>query len=810
MKSHTPRFARLSQAAFCLLTAAAVTVASGQTPAASSSAAPGDSSAGGITTLEKYSVSGVPVDQQILPTARPIGSVLGDDTSILDTPRSVTSVNAAWMKERSLHDTTELGQFSPGVYSPSEYGLACIPQIRGVLAEVYVDGQDTKFNRNSILPSFNGVEALDIVKGPGSAVYGPQSTNAGGYVNFVMKTPYFDAMHGEFETTLGAWTSGHSYFNPEFQLDVGGPISSNAAYRISYLSRYGEGYYQFSKNDTQDLYVALDFNPSKVLKLEWWAQYYYDKVTSSPGYNRVTENLIENGIYIAGPSNTLGLFGQTFAQGPYFFTLNPATAYTTKLEPYQVLTSPYDGVHSDKFQTQLKGTLELSPAAQIVNRFYVEDENEYQRSLYGYSNYVPTSYRISDRLEGHLDFETGAWKHKLIVGADFTYDRLVSYEDFSSEPISPYNLLASPYTWVYPGYFQTGNVGGYNAPGKFGYSGSSFSESGDQDSSVMKGALFAQDSIAFTPTLSAVLGLRADRIDASAESPTFVGIRKGNLYNAFAVVTDPSEFASLVYKLPWAATLYATFDRTDDIAGSANFAGVDGTGGNIGLTNAAKSISKLYEVGYKQSLLHDELYVSFAAFQQTRRDPQLLGPADLNRNDGLEFETVYQPSKRWSLNANATYQDATLYGTSFYEQTGSYLDFYPVGYYVDGKSGTGKGSPNYGSYVPPSGHIRSPGVPQFMANGFVKYEDPLGWAVGIGPMLQGRQNANDEETLHIPTQIEWDGFVSYKYKAYSVQVSIKNITNARLNDPIDVTFAGNDEIMPRPPISASLTIRYHF
>ena len=196
---------------------------------------------GDVTILEKFNVSAVPIQEQILPTARPIGSVMGDAESILDIPRSVTSVNAEWMKERSIHDTMDLGQFSPGVYSPSEYGLACVPQIRGQLAEIYVDGQTTKFNRNSILPSFNGVEAIDIVKGPGSAVYGPQTDAAGGYINLVMKTPYFDATHGEIETTWGGWTSGHSYSNPEFQVDVGGPLSKDLAYRASYLSRYGDG-----------------------------------------------------------------------------------------------------------------------------------------------------------------------------------------------------------------------------------------------------------------------------------------------------------------------------------------------------------------------------------------------------------------------------------------------------------------------------------------------------------------------------------------------------------------------------------------
>ena len=768
------------------------------------------SSSSAVTKMAKYDVSDVPLDEQILPTARPIGSVLGDSESILDIPRSVTSVNEEWMKERSVRDTMDLGQFSPGVYSPSEYGLACIPQIRGELAEIYVDGQTTKFNRNSILPSFNGVEAIDIVKGPGSAVYGPQSDAAGGYVNLVMKAPFFDETHGEVELNFAGWTSGHSYSNPEFQLDVGGPISKDLAYRVSYLSRYGDGYYQFSKNDTQDLYTALDYNLSKTVKFEWWGQYYADVETSSPGWNRPTQAMFDNGTYIGGPANTLGNFGQTFAQGPYFFTLNPATAFVTKLQPYVQLTSPYDFVHSDKFESQLKTTVDLSTGSTLVNLVYFEDESERQRSLYGYSNYVPTSWRVSDRLEWHDDFTIGSVKNKMITGLDAHHDRLISYEDFSDEPISPYDLTESPYKIVLPGYFTTGNLGGFNVPGAFGYSGSGFAESGDQDSTITEVGAFLQDTVSLTDKLSAVIGIRGDEIQASSDSPLFVGKPVGSLYHASANSFDPSYFASLVYKLPGNSSVYATFDRVNAVLGSANFSGIDGTGGDVGLKRATKSLSKLYEVGFKQSFLHDELYYSIAAFQQKRMDPQLLGPADVTRNDGLEFETVYQPSKQWSFNANATYQDGTTYGSFFYEQTGSYLDFYPAGYVVDGRLGTGKGSPDYSGYSPPSGHIRSPGVPQFMANAFIKYDSPMGWSIGLGPIYQGNMNANDEETLIIKKQAEWDGFVSYHTKRYLVQVSVKNFTNALLFDPIDVTFAGNDQVMPRPPITASLTLRYYF
>src|SRR5476651_1832055 len=53
-----------------------------------------------VTTLEKFTVSDVPLDSQILPTVRPISSVYGDDRDLVDIPRSVSSVNKAWMDDR--------------------------------------------------------------------------------------------------------------------------------------------------------------------------------------------------------------------------------------------------------------------------------------------------------------------------------------------------------------------------------------------------------------------------------------------------------------------------------------------------------------------------------------------------------------------------------------------------------------------------------------------------------------------------------------------------------------------------------------
>jgi outer membrane receptor for monomeric catechols len=288
-----------------------------------------------------------------------------------------------------------------------------------------------------------------------------------------------------------------------------------------------------------------------------------------------------------------------------------------------------------------------------------------------------------------------------------------------------------------------------------------------------------------------------------------------------------------VFKASDTASFYLTYTVVDSVLGSNNFGGVnvseitDGANTPIGtpeqyheqIHTSLTTKSTLYEAGYKESFIGNTLFVDASLYQQLKTVPQIKGPAFLVKVSGIELDGVYQPTKSLSINANFTYQDATDYGTSFFQQTNNYLDGYPVGFIVDGQSGTGDGSPNFssvpennyaGSYSPPGGRMKAPGVPEVLANAFVQYELHSGFGGGIGPQFQGRQFANDQDTLHIKSEVELDGFVYYRQRAWDVTVNVKNITNERILDPIDVTFAGNDVVYVRPPITASITLRYRF
>ncbi|HMD59794.1 MAG TPA: TonB-dependent receptor [Opitutaceae bacterium] len=856
----TSKLIRESFAMACALSSLAIglraqTQTPDTTPAATSTpsaapapAAPSAKPAEKVTTMEKYTVSDVPLEDQVLPTVRPVGDVMGDDRNIIDIPRSVSAVNTALMRDRNVKNAMDFGQFAPGVYSAAQYGIPSVPYIRGDLSQIYMGGQQVLFSRNSTPPSFNGVDAFNIVKGPGSAVYGPQTEGAGGYVDLLMKEPYFDAQHTNVSLTIGSWASGHSYSNPEATIDTGGPITDKLAYRVSYLSRYGEGYYLNDHDQTQDVYVAFTYLPTSKLSVEAWAQVYSDRTNEIAGVGRVTEDFIKNGNYIAGPagpttSGSTAYFGYdiiTFPNPPPFTfgsvadgsysIVNPATAHTVKLPPYDALINPSDVARAFVAQGQIKATLSLTQDSSLVNRLYFSTGHSNKTEEVGYSEYVPKDTSIEDRAEYRDKFRTWIFDNSIITGVDFKYLAMTSYQDYQTEPVGYYDLSQPLNLIAYPGYSYEGNTwgGGLRVPGTTGYSAAP-GDIANVVATQYDTAVFFQDDIQLTKKLTLIPGYRADNIAAYGKSPPYeqygyynsyftyiplaapVYIPAGGSsstikgYNNGRTVLDQSFFVSLAFKLNEQSSFYLTYDHVEALLGSSNFGGVDA----VYLDQTLSTKSTLYEFGYKQSFLNNTLYFAADAFQQLKYGSQITGGKFPIKDNGLEFEAVYQPSKAWNLNANLTYQDATAFGV-FYQSAGNYLDTFATTTPVDGKFGTGLGTPNFTLYFPPGGRMRAPGVPQFQANAFVQYTDPHGWGAGVGPQFIGKQFANDQDTLYIPAETELDGYVFFGTKMWDIRVNVKNIANARLLDPIDVSYAGNSLIYVRPPVSASITLRLHY
>ncbi|HEY5753568.1 MAG TPA: TonB-dependent receptor [Chthoniobacterales bacterium] len=805
-------------------------------------AAAQDAAADSTNTLDEMLVEGLPADETVLPTVRPVSSVLGTDANVLNTPRSVSTITKAQLEARQIDDVNTLGQYSSGTYTPSIFGAQGVPTIRGTLAELYQNGQRLKFYRNSLPPSFNSVEALDIVKGPGSPVFGPANIGVGGYVNFVTKQPYFDKIHLTVDLKLGTYVpGGQSYFSPDWTVDLSVPIiKDKLAVRLSYQGREADGYYRNTVDDLQDVFAAVTFIANDKLTFDYTAQFYETRFNENVGWNRVTQELIDSGTYVSGPITPL-FFGGTGV--PWAGYVGPGTDGSFEdqkvhLYPFQTLTGSGDSAYGKRFTTQLTTTYAINDDWKVVNRMLYDDVESRKFSTYGYSEYSPTNQAFDTRLElqgsfglfgsstsvSHSDGKkvvleeekTPGIINNIITGMSFRWENNESYQDFNNEPFAVYDL----YNGQQPQFPKSVVMGGGTIPGSGGYTAGTFAGQATK-SNYWDLGLFFQDEIKITDWLSLIGGVRVDFIEAEARQPelgpsldggiSYPGNPEGPENRKSA--TNPAYFGSLMIKPKEWLTLYATYNKVSSIQGNNNFGSLPPD-----LTkNQLQNESELYETGVKVSLFDNTLYASVAGYYQTRVSRNQLNEASAVQSRGIEIEATYQPNRNFNASMNMTFVNSNYSGESFiYSQTGNYLD--TIGpEFTDSNGGKGKGgvdpfsgfSPNYAGYNTPSKSPDLPGQPDFLFNAYATYMFDFGLGFSVGPQVTGEIKQNAQGTLKIPAQVTWNAAVFYKQPAWEVQLNVFNFTDERNYTPT-AEFASNDLVFPNEPLNADITFKFRF
>ncbi len=231
----------------------------------------------------------------LLPTERSIDSVFFADMSILETPRSVLTISPETMKQFQIKNFDDLAKIGAGTERVNFYGIAGAPVIRGWQGGTYFNGMQRAFQRNEMPTSFGSLDALNIIKGPAPAQYSP--SHVGGYANMIPKSPYFDEFRGSVKLEVGSW----SYFN--VQADVGEPtliFGLPSAYRISITAQQSESFYDRINNDYFSIYGAIKTRVSDTIRIFTGAEYFQFKSNENAGWNRPSQNLIDNGEYVIG------------------------------------------------------------------------------------------------------------------------------------------------------------------------------------------------------------------------------------------------------------------------------------------------------------------------------------------------------------------------------------------------------------------------------------------------------------------------------------------------------------------------------
>jgi iron complex outermembrane receptor protein len=165
-------------------------------------------------------------------------------TKLEDLPASVSIVPATTIKERggtSLTDAVTAGVSGINVGGSSTYSFFDRYLIRGMDARIYTDGFSDGDQFNGYPHSLNGVQQIEVLKGPGSALFG--STTPGGSVNIVHFLP--SPMAG-----FGAGLHVGSFGTISSTIYATGPTNVEGLnYRIDGLAQHADGFRHLGNAD---------------------------------------------------------------------------------------------------------------------------------------------------------------------------------------------------------------------------------------------------------------------------------------------------------------------------------------------------------------------------------------------------------------------------------------------------------------------------------------------------------------------------------------------------------------------------------
>ena len=592
-------------------------------------------------------------DIGIIPTG-PIESIFGFDKTLLETPRSASVISIETIEQFGITEIDDLIVLAPGSFTQSFFGAAGALDLRGTPGEVYFNGIRRLENPGNYATPIGAADRVDIIRGPASVISGP--SRIGGYLNFVPKSAraetgqYLERPTGEVSYTSGSFQKG------VLTAEVGGPGSiggKDFGYYIYGESEDSDSYYENTEVKSKLLQATFNIDLSDKSRLSFGGMYYDWESNQVAGWNRLSQDLIDTGLYVTGsPFPGLDVDGDgsishqeygmrggiesfTF-MGPSYATaeqyqavpnmgLDPSTVGTAYLKGSQVLVAPDDELLSESIVLYLDYEYDINENWSILNKSFYEWYDNYGTNAYGFSQ-QGVSYVYENQLQIAFEKEYESFDLSAIVSPSYRYTDFERGNDWYNEYFDRRDLtgpstaldrrlLAVRIDDDYARYV----VGDYSALGI--------------------AALF---DVQTDLGLDVLLGARYDIIDMEAstigektlDQEDFTGTNEDDAF---------SWTASISYELPIGITPYVTLSEQVTVVASqmADLGPSDVADGN------AVASSELTEYGAKGSFFEDRLFVQANYFEQERTNvsSQDVVTNQVSRGEGYEIEARFLVSE---------------------------------------------------------------------------------------------------------------------------------------------------------------------
>ncbi len=677
---------------------------------------------GSSENLDEIVVNGIKRGDLILPTQVTSTSAYGLDLGVMDTPRNNSLISKAQLDALNIQNPGGFSYLTSSSYSDASFGVPNVPKIRGQYADIFYNGMRDPFTLNGYgAPiSFNDVDSIDIVKGTASVQQGP-GAGVGGVIGINTKMPSFTKWSEAFNLEFDSQQKRRASF------DVGGPVSSNTAVRVSFASDDSGSYYYDMYFHQQSLYASVLTNFTDQYSVLFTGEADDSRLRENDGVNRVDQALIDNGTYLTGapPADTIAGF------------LTPVTLTgTVQLNPRILIDEPAGtGAHAFRAKAQIIQTFKASDDFTITNNSFYDYLNRYNQTEDYYADTAKGSYVIENKTDFKVKFGLGAVSNEIDAGFTYRFEHIDTIQNFAVEPVSVFDLSGNPASWVFPAALQgpDGDAILYNAAFNHPEYGVSARDEFFANNSVIDnlqdGAIFLEHRLQFSPQLSMLYGLREDIVQLNEDDPL------GNLglFNNPALTQEKISTSwyglhngnlSLVYSPTSHVSGYLTYDNAQYTLPNSNDGGI-ATYGTTGVTQLRQN-SDLEEAGLKFDLLDKSLFISTAVFKQTRavstgQGGSLHSTAHIK---GAELELNYQP-------------DPHFFATASYSYLHTVLDTAPGFYNFPAQPGLNiDGSANFIVWNP-NQRFQEPDVPQHLFNALANYKHESGFGAQANLQVTG-------------------------------------------------------------------------
>lgn len=621
-------------------------------------------------------------------------SFTGLDRSLLETPRSASRVSSDTIARYGMENVDDLVAAVPGAYTASFFGVPGNLNVRGTLADTYFQGFKRIENRGSFSSNLGAAAYVEVLRGPSSPIYGPGKV--GGLLNFVPKSArgvdarYADEMSGGVNVTVG------SYGRRNAAADLVVPVGEGGI--ALYVEREDSGSYYRNIHpehlNLQATYVG-DFGDgwSGEVNLMHFEE---SGRIQSPGWNRVTQNLIDNGVYITGRDTDLvdldgsgvieygeidaafGAWGGTSnirQIKEYGGKNNPKFALdegvgTTKLSRRNVMADDADYNDSRTFTAYAGLQKEMANGSVLAIKAFMDDIENQRFTSFGFAADYDAralegrvTYSFSSRFGQHASADT-------VVGAGYRDHTAKQYESYLSGYIALNRRDLSH-----------GSTAGDRIAAPLMKDGVQMWDS-RHEMEWNSRSVFAMSDITIFDRFSILAGLRWDDYDLKAinRGETVFGLKDTWVENGKAAMTWS---LSARYETPWGLTPYVTFAEPRSLESTQ-------TGGvSVGTvtSNLFISPSELKEVGVKFSLLDGALFGGAAYYEQFRRRTDMLGNVSGNTSEGFELEAHWLATDRLSFTTALTLQETRVDAPG--KGKGEYLELRPEQFGLDPASAYG-------------------------------------------------------------------------------------------------------------------------